>query len=98
MNYNINIDPEIKTQAENTFAELGFGLSEAIELFLRASIKNPGFPLEVRELRPKPELLTAIEETEQIIKEYENGMRKPKPYASAREFLQEILDEEDDDV
>jgi addiction module RelB/DinJ family antitoxin len=32
-NYSIRIDPEIKTKAEETFAEFGLNLSEAITVF-----------------------------------------------------------------
>ena len=96
-NYSIRLDPNIKSQAEATFAEFGLNLSEAINVFLHTSIKWRGFPFEVRELKPNAELLQAIEETEQIIREYENGTRTAKTYTDASEFLRDILDEEDDD-
>jgi len=45
----------------------------------------------------KPHVLKAIEESDQILKEYADGTRKPKPFTSVHEFLQDILDEEDED-
>ena len=45
---------------------------------------------------PNDALLQAIEETEQIIREYELGIRKGKTYATARELF-EAMDLEDDD-
>jgi len=46
---------------------------------------------------PNDALLQAIEETEQIIREYELGIRKGKTYATARELIQSILDEPDEE-
>ena len=55
------------------------------------------FKQEKSEPKLKADVLLAIEETEQIINEYKNGMRQPKPYKNASDFLQDILDEEDED-
>jgi len=96
-NYNIRLDPIIKLKAEDTFSAFGLNLSEAINVFLHKSIIEHGFPFDVRAPKPNAELLRAIEETEQIIREYEDGTRKPKPFTSAREMMQEILSEEDED-
>ena len=96
-NYNIRIDPKIKAKAEKTFAAFGLNLSEAINVFLHKSIMERGMPFEVRHPKCNARLLAAMEETEQIIEEYRNGTRQPKPYTSAHDFLQDILDEEDDD-
>jgi addiction module RelB/DinJ family antitoxin len=88
----------MKTAADNLFNSLGLDTSTAVRMFLSASINSDGLPFAVkREKKPNARLLAAMEETEQIIKEYENGTRKPQPYTSVRDFLQEIIDEEDDD-
>ena len=94
-NYNIRIDPVIKSKAEKTFAELGLNLSEAINVFLHASIKWHGFPFDVR--IPNSGLIQAIQETEQIINEYADGTRVSQPYTNVHDILQEILNEENDD-
>lgn len=86
-NYNIRLDPVIKTKAENTFAEFGLNLSEAINVFLHMSIKQCGFPFEIREPRLNADTLLAIQETEQILEEYANGSRKPKPLSNAKEMF-----------
>ena len=65
-NYNVRLDPEIKAKAEETFAEFGLNLSEAINVFLHMSIKQRGFPFEIREPKFTAETLSAIQETEQI--------------------------------
>ena len=89
-NYNIRLDPVIKSKAEETFAEFGLNLSEAINVFLHMSIKQHGFPFEIREPRLNADTLAAIQETERILDEYSNGSRKPKAFSNAREMFAEM--------
>ena len=86
-NYNIRLDPAIKAKAEETYAEFGLNLSEAINVFLHMSIKWSGFPFEVRNPKLNAETLLAMQETEQMIGEYDNGSREPKSFANAREMF-----------
>jgi DNA-damage-inducible protein J len=94
--YNSRLDPVIKAKAEKTFAVFGLNLSEAINVFLHKSIMECGFPFDVRELKPSAMLLKAMQETEQIRKEYADGTRKAIPFTNAHDMMQEILSEEDD--
>ena len=94
-NYNIRLDPTIKTKAEETFAEFGLNLSEAINVFLHMSIKRHGFPFEIRDSRLNVETLLAMQETEQIIQEYDAGSRTAKSFANAHEMFA-AMDEEDE--
>ncbi|MCL2056823.1 MAG: type II toxin-antitoxin system RelB/DinJ family antitoxin [Oscillospiraceae bacterium] len=93
-NYNIRIDPVIKTKAEKTFAEFGLNLSEAINVFLHMSIKQCGFPFEIREPKLKAETLLAMQETQQILSDYENGLRTARQFTNAKEMF-EAMDLED---
>jgi DNA-damage-inducible protein J len=93
-NYNIEIDPAVKSRAEETFAEFGLNLNEAINVFLRMSIKWQGFPFEIREPKPNDDMLAAIQETEKIINEYDKGLRIPKSFLNAKEMF-EVMDIED---
>ena len=86
-NYNIRLDPAIKAKAEEAYAEFGLNLSEAINVFLHMSIKWSGFPFEVRNPKLNAETLLAMQETEQMIVEYDNGSREPKHFANAREMF-----------
>ena len=101
-NYNVRLDPIIKSKAEETFAEFGLNLSEAINVFLHMSIKQRGFPFEIREPKLSAEVLSAMEETEQILEEYESGKRVPRTFSSASEMFAamdlEDAAEKDDDV
>lgn len=86
-NYNIRLDPAIKTKAEETFAEFGLNLSEAINVFLHMSIKQHGFPFEIRSPKLNAETLSAMQETEQILEEYDNGSRSVKTFTNARDMF-----------
>ncbi len=86
-NYNIRLDPTIKAKAEETFAQFGLNLSEAINVFLHMSIKRQGFPFEIREPKLNSETLLAMQETEQILEEYSSGTRHPKSFSNAREMF-----------
>jgi len=96
-NYNIRLDPDIKAQAEQTFAVFGLNLSDAINVFLHTSILHHGFPFDLREPKLKQEVLQAMEETEQVLAEYANGTRTPKPFTNGHDMIQEILAEADED-
>jgi len=93
-NYNIRLDPIIKSKAEETYAELGLNLSEAINVFLHMSIKWQGFPFEIRNLKLNAQTISAIQETEQILDEYDSGVRTPRTFANAREIFA-AMDAED---
>ena len=93
-NYNIRLDPTIKAKAEETFAEFGLNLSEAINVFLHMSIKRHGFPFDIRDSRLNADTLLAMQETEQIIEEYNKGSRIAKPFTNARDMF-DAMDEED---
>jgi DNA-damage-inducible protein J len=94
-NYNIRLDPVIKTKAEETFAGFGLNLSEAINVFLHMSIKWHGFPFEIREPKLNADTLLAMQETEQIIEDYVSGSRIPKSFSNASEMFA-AMDIEDD--
>ena len=94
-NYNIRLDPAIKARAEQTFAEFGLNLSEAINVFLHMSIKWNGFPFEIREPKLNADTLLAIQEAEQILAEYADGSRIPKSFSNAREMFA-AMDAEDE--
>ena len=98
-NYNIRLDPAVKTKAEETFAGFGLNLSEAINVFLHMSIKQQGFPFEIREPRLNYETLSAIQEAEQITAEYSNNTRMAKPFSNAREMFaaMDLEDEADNE-
>jgi len=94
-NYNIRLDPVIKAKAEETYAEFGLNLSEAINVFLHMSIKLEGFPFEIRNPKLSADTVLAIQETEQILDEYDRGLRSPQVITNAREMFA-AMDAEDE--
>lgn len=61
-NLNVRIDKDIKKAAEEVYAELGFNMSTAINMFLRASIRKGGIPFDLKLDMPNKETIEAIEE------------------------------------
>jgi DNA-damage-inducible protein J len=43
-NINIRVDSDIKQQAQDVFAALGFDMTTAINVFLRQAIRKRGYP------------------------------------------------------
>ena len=91
-NYSLRLDPEIKSQAEAIFSELGLNLSDALNVFLHMSIKWRGFPFEVSLLEPKQRLLESMKEADEITAQIHAGTRKP--YATVAE-MNAAMDAED---
>lgn len=65
---NIQVDSETKKQATAVLSDLGLSMSTAINLFLRQVIKRDGLPFEVVNPKPNPDMIEAIKEMEDIIK------------------------------
>ena len=68
-NLNVRIDKDIKKAAEEVYAELGFNMSTAINMFLRASIRKGGIPFDLKRNVPSDETIKAIEEGRMIAKD-----------------------------
>ena len=62
MNLNIRTDREIKEQADQLFAELGLNMTTAINMFLRAAIRERGIPFSLKLDIPNEATAAAIEE------------------------------------
>lgn len=65
-NLNIRMDKKVKEDAEKIFAELGLNMTSAINIFLRASIRESGIPFALKLDVPNEETLLAIEEAKRI--------------------------------
>ena len=60
-NVTIRIDDEVKKEANKLFNDLGLSLNQAINIFLRQSIREQRIPFPIRKI-PNKETLAAIEE------------------------------------
>ena len=61
-NLNIRTDKGIKDQAEQIFNELGLTMTMAINIFLRAAVREHGIPFELKLDVPNDTTIAAIEE------------------------------------
>ena len=68
-NLNIRIDKEIKEAAEKIYSSLGLNMTTAINMFLRASIRESGIPFDLKLDIPNDETIKAIEEGRMIAKD-----------------------------
>ena len=65
-NLNIRTDKCVKDQAEMVFNELGLTMTAAINLFLKASIREQGLPFSLKLDVPNAATAAAIEEGRRI--------------------------------
>lgn len=76
-NLNIRIDKEIKEAAEKIYSGLGLNMTTAINMFLRASIRESGIPFDLKLNVLSDETIKAIEEGRMIaednnVRSYDN--------------------------
>jgi len=65
-NLNIRTDKDVKNQAEMIFNELGINMTTAINMFLRAAIRENGIPFSLKVDVPNEVTKSAIEEGRRI--------------------------------
>lgn len=73
-NINVRIDPATKAAAEALFATFGITVTDAINIFLRQSIMEGGFPFAVRKPRYNVQSGATIQEGHAIA--YSKGSKK----------------------
>jgi len=64
----IRIDPQIKSDVENIYAQYGMSITDAINVFLYTSRNVGGLPFDLRPSIPNAETLEAMREGNEIIK------------------------------
>ncbi len=89
-NINLRIEPDIKAQAEAVFSSLGISVTDAINVFLHASIMEGGFPFQPKQPRYNRETLMAMQEARDIMA----GKVEAKRYGSLNALLAD-MDAED---
>ena len=88
-NINLRIEPSTKAQAEELFSSFGITVTDAINIFLRTSIMEGGFPFQIKQPRYNHQTELAIQEARDIM----NGKVQPKVYHSVDELFNEVIDE-----
>ena len=89
-NLTVRMDADVKQECEAIYGALGMNLSTAINVFLRKSILEGGFPFDVRlDERPNRETMAALLEAERIAKD-----PSAKRYHSVREMFEDLENDE----
>lgn len=89
-NINLRIEPEVKAKADDVFSSLGISVTDAINVFLHASIMEGGFPFQPKQPQYNRETRMAIEEARDIMA----GKVDAKRYGSLTDLLAD-MDAED---
>lgn len=89
-NINLRIEPEVKAKADDVFSSLGLSVTDAINVFLHASIMEGGFPFQPKQPQYNRETRMAIEEARDIMA----GKVDAKRYGSLTDLLAD-MDAED---
>ena len=84
---NISLDPQLKHDSQDLFADLGIDLSTAITLFLKQSLRVQGLPFAVTRENPNAETVAAMNE----YYEMKAHPEKYKRYSSFKDAMDEVL-------
>lgn len=84
---NINLDAELKKNAQMLFADFGMDLTTAVTVFLTQAVREQRIPFEIRRDIPNDTTKLALAEYEEMKKNPE----KYKRYSSFDEALKEVL-------
>lgn len=84
---NIRMDADLKHEAETLFANLGFNMATAFNIFVRQSIQHGGLPFEVKLKSPNDETIAAIMDVE--------AKRNLKgPFRNVRDLMTSLLEDD----
>ncbi|MBT9774922.1 type II toxin-antitoxin system RelB/DinJ family antitoxin [Clostridium sp. MCC353] len=87
-NITIRIDEELKKQADELFADLGFNMTTALTAFVKQAVREQRIPFIISRNVPNQETMQAIEEIQKLKKE-----PNKKTYSSFSELLEEVENE-----
>ena len=83
---NVNVDINIKKQANAILNDLGLNMSTAINMFLVQIIKQDGITFEIKNPKPSKELKKSLEESEKI----NSGKMESQTYHNVDELFEEL--------
>ena len=73
---NVQVDAHDKEIANSILKNLGLNMSTFVNMAIKQLIYTDGLPFEAKNPKPSKELLEALEEGEEILKEIRQGKRK----------------------
>lgn len=80
----IEVDSALQAQAEQTFAQIGLSVPEAVNLFFKAAVRYGGLPFEDK-------LDCYNEETRQAIEEVERGEGLSRTFTSVDDLVKDLM-------
>lgn len=83
---NVNVDINIKKQANAILNDLGLNMTTAINMFLAQIIKQDGIPFEVKNPKPTRELIKSLKEADDIM----TGKSESKRYHNIDELFEDL--------
>ena len=83
-NLQIRLNDELKAQADNLFASLGFDTSTAVRIFVTAAVESNGLPFEVRHKVIPNNIRQAVDDSR-------NRVNLNGPYNTAEEAVAAML-------
>lgn len=86
---NVNVDAKNKEEATSILKSLGLNMSTAINMFLAQIVKRNGIPFEIVNPTPSKEMIEALREANEIIK---NSDKYPG-YTNREELKKSLLDD-----
>lgn len=89
---NINVDSNLKREATMILKDLGLNMSTFINMALAQVVKRNGVPFEVANPKPSKELMSALNEAEEMIK---NIDKYPK-YTNREDLKKALLSDDED--
>ena len=84
---NIKIEPTLKREAQQLFADLGLDMTTAVNIFLRQAVKEHAIPFRIGDPAPNAETLEAIKEVEMMKK----NPTQYKSYTDVDKMMEELL-------
>ena len=84
----IRVEPEVKEEVEKILNTLGMTATEAINIYLKQIILNSGIPFEIKMPQFSDEMLQAVKEADEIMKNPENY----PSYDSVDELMEALND------
>ena len=88
-NLNIRTDKAVKDQADAIFSELGLTMTTAVNLFLRAAVREHGIPFSLKLDEPNDETKAALAEYEEM----KNNPENYKRYDSFAALTKDVLND-----
>ena len=91
----VRVDKNEKELARKILEKEGISMTTLVNMAINEVIEQNGVPFQIKPPKPSKELLEALEEADQIIKDIESGKRKG--YTNIDELFEAILKEDDED-